>query len=163
MSGATSAYAGFYAGPLLSFESLSVNGASYQGFMPRLMLGYGGFVREAFFLGAEMEAGTTSIPINNHPNSYAGLKTSYSYGISLVPGLALDEYLMGYVRLGVLFSHFSSANLNATHSGFQRGLGLETKFAENWSVRGEVDYVSYASFANVGSPAAFQYVLGLNY
>jgi len=157
----TSASAGVYMGPLVSYESIRAGGASYEGFTPRLTLGYSDYIRDSLYLAGEILAGGATINHNNGPSATASLKTSYSYGASIIPGVALDRTIMAYGRAGVLKSRFST--LRKTRSGLMLGLGVQIRLTDTWETRAEYDNTKYQSISGVGSPNADQYSLGLVY
>ena len=99
-----------------------------------------------------------TVPVNNETNTY---KISYQYSLSLLPGIAFDNTVTGYLRLGMLRSNFSS--LNTIASASQVGAGLEYSLSPTWSATGEYDYVRYRDNEIVGSATTDQFTLGLMY
>jgi hypothetical protein len=157
----SSAFAGIYMGPLVSYESIKAGGASYEGYAPRLTLGYGDYVRDAVWLAGELLAGVGTINHNYNPSPTVSLKTSYSYGASILPGVGLDNTLLAYGRIGVMRTRFS--NLQQVQNGYQLGLGLQAKLTDVWNMRAEYSNIKYRSMAGVGRPTADQYSIGLVY
>lgn len=139
-------------------------GGSYRGIPFNLFVGYGGIITQCFYLAGEGfgTVGTFDISDKN------GLKTSYGYGIALIPGVMLSDHTLAYLRGGVLRANFSAPNEMRT--GGQFGLGLQTTITQNVDLRLEYDYVAYTSTSktlnatNVSvSPRADQFTLGLLY
>jgi opacity protein-like surface antigen len=158
LCGLSSAMAGLYIGPMFTYNSISAGDIDYQGFSPRLALGYSTFMNTTLYIAGELEASPFTMDHNNNPNAQGSLKTTYSYGASIIPGVYFDEVVLGYARLGVLDTRFSK--LNKTTYGFQLAGGLEVTVARNWQVRGEVGRVQYQFIDNIGHPYAYQYGVG---
>jgi opacity protein-like surface antigen len=125
------------------------------------------------------------------------LKTSFevnsNYGISVLPGIKLNNATLMYVRLGYNWANVESnvtigANMAAapnpalnqgvyrsasgsdTIGGFNYGLGIESTFADNWSVRAEYSHTDFNSVSadtlygdNDFTSANNQFMLGLVY
>lgn len=140
-------------------------GGSYRGVPFNLFVGYGGVLDQNFYLAGEVfgTVGTANL------TDYKGLKTSYGYGASILPGIMLSDHTIAYARLGVVRSRFSKQNV--TRTGGQAGLGLQTCLTQNIDIRGEYDYVAYksvdGSFLNRNSwsltPRSDQVTLGVVY
>lgn len=147
------------------------------GWVGGLFLGYGQYVTNQFYLGAEILG------------NYSGANTSYSFGsynskvtvkgsagIDFIPGLKLNDSSLGYLRLGYKWARFqsqesltggSAASKSSTQGGFNYGLGIETLVYENWSIRTEYTHTNYNSFTSgLGtkfSPSDNQVMLGVLY
>lgn len=141
-------------------------GGSFRGVPVNLFAGYGGNVNENFYLAGEVfgTVGTFNLTKNN-----SGLKTDYTYGAAIIPGVMLSEQTLAYGRVGILKSHFPDASSN-NRAGAQFGAGLQTTLAQNIDLRGEYDYIAYKSTtARSGgnkftfSPRADQFNVGLVY
>lgn len=138
---------------------------AYRGVPFSLFAGYGGVMSESYYLAGELTGtfATASISDNND------LKTSYGLGLSVLPGLMLNDNTLAFARVGVVRSHFTDSDVG-NRTGGQFGLGLQTSLTQNLDVRGEYDFVAYKSF-NVGAgalrtslaPRADQFTLGLVY
>jgi opacity protein-like surface antigen len=154
--------ASFYAGPMLIYDGITAGNVSYQGLSPKLALGYGGTLKESpLYIAAELNAIPRSITLHNHRSGTVGLKPAYSVGASLLPGLYLDDVILAYLRLGVLYTRFD--NLSVTRAGAQAGVGLQTHLSGPWDVRAEYVYTRYGSITGIGSPKTDQFGLGLIY
>lgn len=106
------------------------------------------------------------------------LQVKSNYGLSLLPGIKLNNATLFYVRLGynwtnidvndyILLNQGLVANsiYDVTSSGFNYGLGVETAVVPNVSIRAEYTHTDYSSFTTyLGtkiSPQDNQYMLGL--
>jgi len=118
---------------------------NYRGVPFNVFAGYGGIVNQSFYLAGELDATLATAEISNHST---GLKTSYGYGVSLLPGVMLSDHTLAFARLGVVRSRFS--NPSTTTTGGKFGLGLQTTVMQNIDVRGEYDYTSYRSINRNG-------------
>lgn len=136
---------------------------AYRGVPFSLFAGYGGVVSDSFYIAGELNGtvGTANISDNS------GLKTSYGLGLSVLPGLMVNDNTLAYARLGIVRSHFSSfQSSDENRNGAQFGLGLQTTVTQNLDVRGEYDYIAYKSI-NAGGlsfgPRSDQFTVGLVY
>lgn len=121
-----------------------------------LSAGYGASICQNFYLGGEVFGVPYSWTVSDN-----GLKSTYGYGASIIPGIMLGDHTIGYVRAGVVRSHFTNSNSNV--NGSQLGLGMQTSLCQNWDVRGEYVYTAYRNTSSGGSPKADQFNLGLVY
>jgi opacity protein-like surface antigen len=134
---------------------------NYRGVPFNVFAGYGGVVNQSLYLAGELDATVGTAEISNHST---GLKTSYGYGASVLPGAMLSDHTLAFARLGVVRSRFS--NPSTTVTGAKFGLGLQTTVTQNIDVRGEYDYTSYRSINRNGlsnSPASDAANLALVY
>ena len=153
--------ASFYVAPVLQYNNYYVNKPTYQSLSPRFALGYGGVLNYTVYLAGEVFVIPFSASLKNHPSQFGGLKTSTSYGASLLPGYFFDDSFMGYVRLGYVSTRFEK--LDARRSGFEVGVGVEIVWTCNWSILVEYDYLKFTSIQNIGTPRSQQALLGLKY
>jgi opacity protein-like surface antigen len=150
--------------PYLGFDLGLVNNtakhANFRGLNGTVNAGYGSIVGTGIYLGSEIFFTPVATTISDN-----GLKSTYAYGLSFIPGLMLSDHTMGYARLGLSRSHFSPAGgaHNKTVSGFSTGLGIQTSLTQNWDLRGEYIYTAYQSISVVGTPRSDQVNLGLVY
>ena len=133
------------------------NPGVFRGIPVKLFAGYGSLLSQSFYLAGEIfgTLGTGEISTSNN------MKTSYGMGVSVLPGLMLNDSTMMYARAGVVRSRFSSVNKMA--NGGQLGLGMQTSLTQNMDVRGEYTYTDYSNVGVVKSPRADEYTLGLVY
>lgn len=144
----------------------SITFGSYRGVPVSMFAGYGGVVNQNFYLAGELSGTIATANISDNTD----LKTSYSYGVSVVPGLMLSDHSMLYGRAGVVRTHFTSGN-GETRNGGQFGVGLQTSLTQNLDVRGEYDFVAHKSIDSrdafgerlTASPRSDQFNFGLVY
>lgn len=134
---------------------------NFRGVPFNVFAGYGGVVSQSFYLAGELTGTVGTATLSSH----SGLKTTYGYGASIIPGVMLSDHTLAFVRAGVVETRFS--DVNKTRAGGQVGLGLQTSVTQNVDIRGEYDYTSYRSFNNaigrVSSPTSDAFNLGLVY
>lgn len=81
----------------------------------------------------------------------------WNAGVSLLPGYLLNDYLIAYLRLGYINSHYkvnaNSSTFTNNQSGGQIGLGGEVWFPmlKNFSVRGEFDSILAPRWDSIGA------------
>ena len=140
-----------------STNAVGGNPGVFRGIPVKVFAGYGSMLSQAFYLAGELTGtlGTGEISTSNN------MKTSYGFGLSVLPGVMLNDNAMAYARVGYVKSRFSS--LNSMVNGAQFGLGLQTSVTQNMDVRGEYAYTDYANVGSVRSPRADEYTLGLVY
>lgn len=159
----TISYAGvFYMGPSLQYESVKAdNGDSYQTLSPRLTVGYGKKIQFPYYVAGELFAVAGNI--QGHPSN-SSLKNTPSVGASLLPGFMLDDHTFLYGRLGVISTHFSTAN-SYTWGG-QVGFGIETAITDSWDIRSEYIFTQYGNInsnesSSIGAPHSNMIAIGL--
>lgn len=130
---------------------------NFRGVPFSLFAGYGGILNQNFYLAGEV-FGTPATAEISDKNL---LKTTYSYGASVIPGVMLSDHTLAYGRVGVVRSRFSELNENA--NGAQFGFGLQTCLTQNIDLRAEYDFTAYKSVSNVSSPRQDAFNLGLVY
>ena len=134
---------------------------NYRGVPFNVFAGYGGVVSQSFYLAGELSGtvGTAEISSKN------GLRTTYGYGASIIPGIMLSDHTLAFARAGLVETRFSDAD--KTRTGGQLGLGLQTSVTQNVDIRGEYDFTGYNSYNNalgrVSSPRTDAFNLGLVY
>jgi hypothetical protein len=152
----------FYLTPALQYSSYYIDDLKFQGMNLRLGAGVAGMT-DCYYIAAEIFALPFTATINNNPTFRGSLKTSYSSGVSLIPGYYFDDSIMGYLRLSYVSTRFE--NIGTTKSGYEIGGGVDVGWTRNWSVFGEYDFAKYQRINknNLGSPRAGFYILGLKY
>lgn len=118
--------------------------------------GYGGFVNQNYYLGGELFLVPVSAEITNTNSDYT---TTYGYGLSFVPGVALNENSMFFGRLGVVRTHFDTENTDVM--GGQVGLGVQTNLTQSLDLRGEYIFTVYRSFSDLTAPKSDQVNIGI--
>ena len=167
IAGSAAPYVG--AGLGITVNTSNNGWGSFRGVPFNLFAGYGGLITDNFYLAGEL-SGTpgTAEMVSNGP-----LKTTYGYGISVIPGLMLSEHTMAFARAGVVRTHFSNVNVppavsstNTNQTGGQLGLGLQTNVTQNIDLRGEYNFIAYRSINRAGasfSPRSDIFNVGIIY
>ena len=148
-----------YLGASVGVVDNTSNSGNFRGMPLTINGGYGGLVNQNVYLAGELFGVVGTATLNNNPGA-DGLRTTYGYGASFIPGIMVSDHTMTYARLGVVKNRFTSYNKTAT--GGQAGLGIQTSVTQNWDVRGEYDYTKYRKFNSV-SPKADAFNIGLVY
>jgi len=147
--------------------STTGTGNSFRGIPFIVNAGYGALLSQNLYLGAEVFGTIGTLSLNN--SGVNGLKSTYGYGASILPGIMLSEHTLTYVRLGVVRSHFTPSNTGAAKNtnyninGGQLGLGMQFGLTQNVDLRGEYVYTAYQSFAGLTKPKQDAFNLGLIY
>lgn len=157
----SSAQAGLYVGPTLLLRDTIASHSSVRELGLRMSLGYGDFVSPAFYLAGEAFGMPGAAVLRNNTSSGTSVRSTYGYGVSIIPGTPITDSVLGYLRLGVVESRFTSAS--QTRAGAQAGLGLQTSLTCNWDMRMEYIYTMYGSVSNAGSPKSDWVGLGFMY
>lgn len=178
-----------------TFNANPINNAT--GWVGGIFGGYGQYFNEWYYLAGELFVNTSGASASttvNHTFAATGLDSLYtktsvgtSWGVSLLPGLKLNDASLLYVRLGynqarikgqasATFNGVALGSVSKTswRGGFNYGLGLESTFYPQWSVRTEYTHTNYSSFSNSVTvaggkassnynPSDNQFMLGLIY
>lgn len=134
---------------------------SYRGVPFNLFAGYAVMITDFVYLAGELDGTLGTAELSDNSSS---LKTTYGYGLSIIPGVLLSDHTLGFVRAGVVRTRFSETN--ETRTGGQIGLGLQTSLTQNVDVRGEYDFTAYQSINDNGfstSPRSDAFNLSLVY
>jgi len=132
---------------------------NYRGMPFMVNAGYGALLSQNLYLGAEIFGTLGTLTLDDN-----GLKSTYGYGGSLLPGILLGEHTLTYVRLGLVRSRFTpSSSTNRSVNGGQLGLGLQLGLTQNVDLRGEYVFTAYQSFSGISTPRQDQFNLGLIY
>jgi len=173
-------------------DGLALNPTLYaNGAIGGLFGGYGMYFQNLYYLALEIYgnysgASTSYNYLGSSPGElndrlHTKVNARGSYGISVLPGIKLNDSTLAYLRLGYNRANikgqesstnfdgvaFSVSNSNWT-GGFNYGIGLESVVWDNFSVRGEFNYTSYSSFSDPitetrFSPANGTFMVGLVY
>jgi opacity protein-like surface antigen len=171
-------------------SSSSTNVIASNGWGGGAFAGYGMYFNNLYYLAGEIfvdgssasqSVSTTISTPGTIENFNAKASANASWGISVLPGLKLNDSTLGYIRLGyegarLRGQQFANTNTGgglSTYgsnskwlSGFNYGVGMETAVYQNVSVRGEFNHTGYGS-TNAGgasfNPSDNQYTLGLIY
>lgn len=159
ISGAAFANAPYF-GVSVGEKTNSSNNRNARGVPATLSVGYGALVSQSVYMAGEIfgTAGTANVSDN-------GLKSTYGYGVSFIPGVMISDHTMGYARIGAVRTRFTPTGLsNRSVTGGQLGLGLQTSLMQSWDLRGEYTYTAYSSLSGVsGSPRSDEFTVGLVY
>lgn len=159
---------GVYLGADLGLRTnYSSSPSAYKGFEGTLLAGFGYLAKSGLYIAEEVFAGDgfQLQGYTNSNNNNAGVKSSWSVGLSLLPGYLILDNVLAYGRLGVVKTYFSSSGGNA--NGGQLGLGLQTALTEAWDLRGEYIYSFYSAVSGCSmadsAVKADQFNVGLIY
>lgn len=132
----------------------------YKGLEGTVSGGWGIMLNPSWYLAGEIFAGT-STNLKNYTHDGVGVKSSWSYGIDIIPGFMITDYVLTYLRAGISNTRFTNQSTNK--SGWHVGLGGQTNITGNWDLRGEYIYTQYSNVSGIGKPQADQFNLGIVY
>lgn len=120
------------------------------------------------FVNASSAQADHELTLTNGPETHqlnTSIKENNNYGIGLIPGLRINNTTLLYARVGYNWSQISidedifdsgitnpllnpieSEDTLLTRGGLSYGLGVETTFYENLSLRAEYTHTDYQSF-----------------
>lgn len=156
----------FTAGPYIGLSvgsrvNTTSNPANYRGFEGNLNAGYGAMLTPAFYLAGEIYVGDSANIKNEKDWHGNGVKTTWNYGLDIIPGYMLTDTVLGYLRAGVVRARFQDQSDNKT--GGRVGLGLQTSLNTNWDLRGEYVWNRFGSPSGLGNVTSNQANIGLIY
>lgn len=107
--------------------------------------------------------GGDSAKIRNYWNGARqfGVRSSWSGGLSVLPGYMITPQVLAFLRLGAVETHILSRHKNTI--GGQIGLGGETYLVDNIDMRFEYDYTNYKPISGIHKPNTCLYNLGFVY
>lgn len=154
----------FHSGPYIGINpgirtNYNNTPAAFKGLEGTLSLGYA-MLNSSFYLGSEIFA-QHDAQLQNYRNNSASLKTTWGYGLSVIPGFILADTIMGYLRVGVINTHFEASG--GTITGGQVGVGLQAAVAENWDIRSQYVYSFYESLSDLAAPRSDDFSIGFIY
>jgi len=166
-------YLGLSVGPRVNVAPLGAFPSTYVGFEGTGSLGYGMMAYPGFYLAGEVFGGG-SFNIKNYTNAgNSSPRTTWNFGASILPGFLITNDLLGYVRAGVIRSHFNNAAIttaegtfgrnNRSLTGWQVGVGGQHNVMPNLDLRMEYVYSQYSSQNTLGTPMAHQVNVGVVY
>ncbi len=148
-----------YVGAALGVNTLtSSSGTNYRGVPVDVFGGYGATINTNLYLGGEVFVTPFTGTVSKSDNT---LRTTYAYGASILPGIMFSDHTLGYVRAGIVRSHFTSIGQN--RNGGQLGVGMQTSVAQNLDLRTEYVYTAYSKVSPSKSPKSDAFKLGLIY
>jgi opacity protein-like surface antigen len=140
---------------------------SYRSLNAQLFGGYGAMLNESWYLAGEIFGTPGNAKISDRPNSATATtysyKTSWDWGLSIIPGYMLNNSTMAYLRGGWVQTRFNGSNVSQTKSGWQLGAGMETAIAQNWDLRGEYVYSRFKNVNNLGNVNSDRVNVGVVY
>lgn len=154
------------------------NNLGNQNLAGKIFGGYGGNINPNFYLAGELFGDFTSTAAKakttDNIATNVQLTQKYGYGVSVIPGVMLNNATMAFARVGIVRTRFDAQqssvvaanSQNHMMTGGQMGVGLQTCVAPNLHVRGEYDYTQYGSATFAGnkmSPRNGQANVGLVY
>lgn len=170
---------------------------SVNGWVGGLFAGYGMYFNNLYYLAAEIFGNGSGASQSETITATTALGTdtfngkfsvSGSYGISLLPGIKLNNATLLYIRLGWNRANLKgqgtftstagggsvSGSNSSWQSGFNYGIGMESLVYQNFSLRAEYTHTNYGSFSSSATnafgtqsvtfkPSDNQFMLGLIY
>ena len=151
----------FYLGPSLFYQYNSASHSSFSGLHPKLTLGYASLMGD-YLLAGELFAIPFTAQLSSSINHNGiSAKTSNGFGISFLPGMRITDSVLGYLRIGVISSEFTSPNTRKT--GGQLGIGFATPISNSWDLRLDYIFTAYQSINQLGSVKANELGIGAVY
>jgi outer membrane immunogenic protein len=137
----TGPYVGFSLGDRTNYNG---SPSVFKGIDANLSLGYGMMMNPAFYLAGEV-FGLYTINVKDFPSvtgtTTNSVKSTWGWGLSVIPGYMITDYVLAYVRLGGISTRFNNADV--TRTGWQVGVGGQTNVYQNWDLRAEYVYTGY--------------------
>lgn len=130
-----------YIGAGLGINTNTSSTGNYRSMPFNVLAGYGGLIDQSFYLAGELNATLGAAEISD----VGIMKTTYSYGVSILPGVMLSDKTLAFARIGLVNTRFTDQDAR-TKPGAQFGIGLQTAVTQNVDLRGEYDYTAYRSF-----------------
>jgi opacity protein-like surface antigen len=152
--------------------------ATYFGSNGQMLEVLGGIsypLANSFSLAAEIFAGDSSTQTANKilddNTTTLKMRSTYSYGLSVVPGYSFGSDMTVYARMGVVKTHFATTEIpggqaNYSPTGAQAGCGIAISLSAKLALRGEYIYSNYQTFKlldNKISPTSNQLSVGFVY
>jgi len=165
---------------------------SASGWAGGLFAGYGMYFNDVWYLGAEVfgnwsGAETThnlsaqTVSGSHNMTAQGEFSSDGNVGVDVIPGMKLNPATLAYVRLGYNWADLTAEDSNVVfdsvaqpnssdsdwEGGFHWGVGIESAFYENWSVRAEYTYTSFdnltTTYSTYENPSDNQFMVGLLY
>jgi len=140
-------------------NTTSNSGPTFRGVPLTVNVGYGALVSQNLYLGGELFGVLGTASIDDH-----GLKSTYGYGLSVIPGVMLGDHTMAFLRAGAVRSYFKPSSAPSHNvTGGQLGVGMQMGLTQNLDLRGEYVFTAYNSLRGTGSPRQDAFNLGVVY
>jgi outer membrane immunogenic protein len=169
---------GFYLGAQAGYDAFRIRQSSSStantitmlgsvtGWTGGLFAGYGQYFQNLYYLAGEVlfnyngnNQTVISYSDDDGDRFSQTIRVKETYGIAVLPGLRLQDTVLGYLRFGYDWTKFSSAfssldgndgstlnlNNNTTQGGWVAGIGMEALITCHWSVKTEYNHVWYQS------------------
>jgi len=134
----------------------------FKGLDGDLFAGYGGIVAPSFYLAGEAFVLGTANLKDYQDFKGNGARSTWSYGLSVIPGYMITDHVLGYLRAGAAWTRFSDQNVSNKVGG-QIGVGGQTNIYQNWDLRGEYVYTQYGRVTGIGKVQNDLFNVGLVY
>jgi hypothetical protein len=121
--------------------------------------GLGEVFAQKYYVGGELFLNDSSTKTANKViglGTTARLRTTYSFGLSILPGIMLSPDTMLFARAGLVETQFiltqkPGGEQHTLATGGQAGIGLALSLGKNLDLRGEYTYSAYARFSRLGN------------
>lgn len=144
----------------LEFDVINKAHLAGSGIFGTLFGGFGGVVKNQFYLAGEINGNLSSLGFTGHNYEYIHLSASETIlkikntvGLSILPGYQFSPATLFYGRLGVANSKFqqdtsdiSLMNFGKRRSGFRYGLGVKQAITDRLAVRMDYSRIAYNTF-----------------
>ncbi len=137
-------YVGVSGGVITNFSCLpGALVATYNGIEGQVSAGWGHLNYQNIYIGGEFFGGTSAISKNMVPHNKGiySVKSTWGYGFDLMPGLLINDLVLGYLRIGV--NQLNFPDLHTTPTGYRLGLGGQTNVYKNLDLRAEYVFNQY--------------------
>ncbi len=152
-------YLGGSIGPMVNVAGAP---SFYQGFTGTLSAGWGQVWNNQWYLAGEFFGGSNiKMKSGSTLGNFTSVDSTWNWGFDVLPGIMLNERVLGYARVGVISTHFNV--ISETKTGWQVGVGGQTNVYQNLDLRGEYIYSQYSDIDFVGTPRTNQFQVGLIY
>ena len=142
----------------------------YKGFEGTLSGGWGFMFSPMFYLAGEIFVGDSANikDFKEETGTGDGVRSSWNYGVSIIPGMMITDHVLAYVRVGGTWTNFTEAHNHGSSTdnkgAWQVGVGGQTNVFQNWDVRAEYIYSGYGKVTkSIGNVGADQFNVGVVY
>jgi opacity protein-like surface antigen len=151
-------YVGVSIGETSNFSNKTIS-RSFRGIPVTTTVGYIAMMSPYVYLGGEFFGVLGNVTLDNN-----GLKSTHSYGVSVVPAIMIADHTLAFMRVGLIWTMFKPQTIHSQwQNGYQLGMGLQFSVTPNIDLRTEYIYSAYNSFASVVNPSQDTYNFGIIY
>ncbi|HVY54033.1 MAG TPA: outer membrane beta-barrel protein [Gammaproteobacteria bacterium] len=144
--------------PYMGFGLGNQNAKGYNGLYGQVFAGLGmRSAEDTYYVGGEVWVNSGSLPLSQ---KYFH-RTVYGAGVSLMPGIILNHDSLIYARIGT--GTFRYNKDLSYFTGGQLGIGFQSKFSDNWDLRGEYVYTGSGVMTGFGNMSLNLFNLALVY